>query len=218
LKVFNEQQAGILTSDYEYTYQVAPKRGIRAGKLKVARLQRTLDYLDNLPQLETMKSPHRFRRSEKEMAKHLAEERVSCKEKEVEIGCLCVGMKDCTTKPPTPNKTKCTCFADNQEFEVALQRKMDLRYQRKFKVGDAVLAKQSELKHHELVRCAFFDRNPRSRVPLVPTPARLKRCHACDQCHSSRASTFLAGSHCKLRANTEGICNGLLTMNSVTHC
>jgi hypothetical protein len=31
---------------------------------------------------------------------------------------------------------------------------------------------------------------------------RLKRCHACDQC--SRASTFLTGSHCKFRANTEG--------------
>jgi hypothetical protein len=25
-----------------------------------------------------------------------------------------------------------------------------------------------------------FDRNSRSRMPLVPTPSRLKRCHSCD--------------------------------------
>jgi hypothetical protein len=33
-----------------------------------------------------------------------------------------------------------------------------------------------------------FDRNLHSRMPLVPTPARLKRC---DKWHSSRVSTFL---------------------------
>jgi hypothetical protein len=44
-----------------------------------------------------------------------------------------------------------------------------------------------------------------SRMPLVPTPLlRLKRAGACDQWHSSRASTFLTSSHCKLRPNTEG--------------
>jgi hypothetical protein len=43
-------------------------------------------------------------------------------------------------------------------------------------------------------------------MPLVPTPARLKLFHACDQWHSSRMFTFtpLTGSHCKLRPNTEG--------------
>jgi hypothetical protein len=39
------------------------------------------------------------------------------------------------------------------------------------------------------VRCAFFDRNLHSRIPMVPTPARLKLLHACDQCHSSRVPT-----------------------------
>jgi len=55
-----------------------------------------------------------------------------------------------------------------------------------------------------MVRCAFFDRNLLSRKPLVPTPARLKLLHACDQWHSSRVFTPLTGCHCKLRANTEG--------------
>jgi aryl-alcohol dehydrogenase-like predicted oxidoreductase len=55
-----------------------------------------------------------------------------------------------------------------------------------------------------LVRCAFFDRNSHSRMPVVPTPARLKLLQACDQWHSSQVSTFLTGSHCKLRPNTEG--------------
>jgi hypothetical protein len=32
-----------------------------------------------------------------------------------------------------------------------------------------------------LARCAFFGRNLHSRMPLVPTPARLKLLHACDQ-------------------------------------
>jgi hypothetical protein len=31
-----------------------------------------------------------------------------------------------------------------------------------------------------------FDRILYSRMPLVPTPARLKLLHACEQCHSSR--------------------------------
>jgi hypothetical protein len=41
------------------------------------------------------------------------------------------------------------------------------------------------------VRCEFFGRNPHSRMPLVPTPARLKLWQACDQWHSSRVSTLL---------------------------
>jgi hypothetical protein len=45
--------------------------------------------------------------------------------------------------------------------------------------------------HLQAARCAFFDRTLHSRMPLVPTPARLKRCHACDQWHSSRVSTIL---------------------------
>jgi hypothetical protein len=44
-----------------------------------------------------------------------------------------------------------------------------------------------------------------SRMPLSFTPLlRLKRCHTCDQWHSSRVSTPLTGSHCKLRPTTEG--------------
>jgi hypothetical protein len=54
------------------------------------------------------------------------------------------------------------------------------------------------------VRCAFSDGNLHSRMPLVPTPARLKLLQACDQWHSSRKFTPLTGSHCKLRPNTEG--------------
>jgi hypothetical protein len=55
------------------------------------------------------------------------------------------------------------------------------------------------------VRCAFFDRNLHSRMPLSFTLLlRLKRCHACDQWHSSRAPTPLTGWHCKLRPATEG--------------
>jgi hypothetical protein len=55
-----------------------------------------------------------------------------------------------------------------------------------------------------LVRCAIFDGNLHPRMPLVPTPARLKLLQACDQWHSSRMSAPLTGSHCKLRPNTEG--------------
>jgi hypothetical protein len=39
---------------------------------------------------------------------------------------------------------------------------------------------------------------------LFPRLLHLKLLHACDQCHSSRVSTFLTSSHCKLRPNTEG--------------
>jgi hypothetical protein len=38
----------------------------------------------------------------------------------------------------------------------------------------------------ENVWCAFFDRNLRSGMPLVPAPVRLKLLQACDQWHSSR--------------------------------
>jgi hypothetical protein len=41
-------------------------------------------------------------------------------------------------------------------------------------------------------------------MPLVHTPARLKLLQACDQWHSSRASSPLTGSHCKFRPNAEG--------------
>jgi hypothetical protein len=76
-----------------------------------------------------------------------------------------------------------------------------------------------------------FDRSLHSRMALVPTPLlRLKRCYACDQWHSSRASaafpvttvssvqtpraatavshrvcTPLTGWHGKFRPNTEGL-------------
>ena len=41
-----------------------------------------------------------------------------------------------------------------------------------------------------VVRCAFFDKDLHSRMPLSFTPLlRLKRCHACDQWHTSRVST-----------------------------
>jgi hypothetical protein len=43
------------------------------------------------------------------------------------------------------------------------------------------------------VRCAFFDGNLRLRMPVVPTPARLKVDHACDQWHSTRVFTHLTG-------------------------
>jgi hypothetical protein len=43
-----------------------------------------------------------------------------------------------------------------------------------------------------------------SRMPLVPTPARLKLLHACGQCHSARMFTPLTGWHGKFRPNTEG--------------
>jgi hypothetical protein len=56
-----------------------------------------------------------------------------------------------------------------------------------------------------LVRCAF---DSHSRMPLIPTPVRLKRYPACDQWHSSRVFTPLTGWHCKLRPNTAG--NGVL--------
>ena len=57
------------------------------------------------------------------------------------------------------------------------------------------------------VRCAFSDRNLHSRMSLDPTHVRLKLLHACDQWHSSRASTPLTGWHCKLHPNTEGRCH-----------
>jgi hypothetical protein len=41
------------------------------------------------------------------------------------------------------------------------------------------------------VRCAFSDRNLHSRMPLDPTPARLKLEHACDHCHSSWGVHYL---------------------------
>jgi hypothetical protein len=46
--------------------------------------------------------------------------------------------------------------------------------------------------------CAFSDRNLHSRMPLASSE------QACDQWHSSRVSTVLTSSHCKLRPNTKG--------------
>jgi hypothetical protein len=40
---------------------------------------------------------------------------------------------------------------------------------------------------------SFSDRNLHSKMSLLSTPARLTLLHACDQWHSSRASTFLPG-------------------------
>jgi hypothetical protein len=51
----------------------------------------------------------------------------------------------------------------------------------------------------------FAGRNLHSRMPLVPTPARLNLLHACDHWHSSRMCTPLTGWHCQLRLNTEGL-------------
>jgi hypothetical protein len=55
--------------------------------------------------------------------------------------------------------------------------------------GDGVLG---TMESPEVVRCAVFDRNLHSRMPLVPTPLlRLKLLYACNQWHCSRVSTFL---------------------------
>ena len=50
-----------------------------------------------------------------------------------------------------------------------------------------------------------FGQKLQSRISLVPTPARLKLLHACDQWHSSRVFTPLTGWHVKFRPNTEGL-------------
>jgi hypothetical protein len=69
----------------------------------------------------------------------------------------------------------------------------------------------------------FSTRSFHSRVPLSFTPLlRLKRCHACDQCHSSRVFTPLTSCHCEVRPNTNSLQKAAkteshLTMNSVTH-
>ena len=47
-----------------------------------------------------------------------------------------------------------------------------------------------------------------SRMPLVPTPARLKLLHACDQWHSSRVSTTSYRYHRKLCRNAEDAFRG----------
>jgi hypothetical protein len=70
--------------------------------------------------------------------------------------------------------------------------------------NEEVLAVSDDPLGVEAVRCVFFGRNLHSRMPLVPTPARLKLLQACDQWHSSRMSNFLTGSHSKLRPNTKG--------------
>jgi hypothetical protein len=47
-------------------------------------------------------------------------------------------------------------------------------------------SRQLHLPRRLRVRCAFSDRHLQSRMPLVPTPARLKLVHACGQWYSSR--------------------------------
>jgi hypothetical protein len=54
------------------------------------------------------------------------------------------------------------------------------------------------------VRCAFFDGNLHSMMPLVPTPARLTLLHACDPMAFLSGVHFLTGVHCKFHPNTEG--------------
>jgi hypothetical protein len=53
-----------------------------------------------------------------------------------------------------------------------------------------------------------FDRKFTLEDAIICTPLlHLKRCHACDQWHSSRSplsAHFLTGSHCKLRRSTNG--------------
>jgi DNA mismatch repair protein MSH5 len=57
----------------------------------------------------------------------------------------------------------------------------------------------------ESARCACFDRNLPSKMPLVSHACSLEALHACDQWHSSRAFAPLTSSHCRtLRTNTEG--------------
>jgi hypothetical protein len=52
-------------------------------------------------------------------------------------------------------------------------------------------------------RCALFDRILRSKMPLVPTPARLKRASVGPIAFLSGVH-LLTSSHCKLHPNTEG--------------
>jgi hypothetical protein len=63
-------------------------------------------------------------------------------------------------------------------------------------------------------RCAFFDRNFHSRMPLVPRLLASSE-QACDQRHSSRVSAPLTGWHCKLRPNIEGrdLCSHLSSLS-----
>jgi hypothetical protein len=58
-------------------------------------------------------------------------------------------------------------------------------------VAQAALEYRRHLFEVTKVRCAFFDRYLRSRMSLVPTHARLKLLHACDQCHSSWVNSRL---------------------------
>jgi hypothetical protein len=62
-----------------------------------------------------------------------------------------------------------------------------------------------------------FDRNLHSMMLLSFTPLLLlKRCHACDQCHSSLVFTPLTGWHCKFRPNTEGHSFGISHLGGKT--
>jgi hypothetical protein len=54
------------------------------------------------------------------------------------------------------------------------------------------------------VRCAFFDRNPHSMMPLVPTPARLQLLQRVTNITPLGCSPFLPVHTCKFRPNTEG--------------
>jgi serine/threonine protein kinase len=55
------------------------------------------------------------------------------------------------------------------------------------------------------VRTAAFFRQKRTPDDAIGThTCSLQALYACDQSHSSRLSTFLTGSHCKMRPNTKG--------------
>jgi hypothetical protein len=72
-----------------------------------------------------------------------------------------------------------------------------------YKAGNALVDPTCKQMHGARFSTEVYSRG----VPLRFTPLlRLKkRCHACGQWRSSRVSTFLTGSHCKLRPNTEGL-------------
>jgi hypothetical protein len=68
--------------------------------------------------------------------------------------------------------------------------------------------KRKRKEKETVVRCAIFNRNLHSRMPLDPTPARLKRAVQASKRVTKGiplgCPTFLTSSHCKSRPNTEG--------------
>jgi hypothetical protein len=87
---------------------------------------------------------------------------------------LCKNIFDRIDKQTTSQKTY---TVEVSYYEIYQEEVMDL------------LSSNKRAKHELKVRCAVFDRNLHSMMPLVPTPARLKLLHAYNQWHSSRVST-----------------------------